>query len=99
MAVTLPCAMQGPKRTSALQAPIMLLTGHGGEVFSMKFNPDGDVLASGSHDKNIFLWRTYGEECENYMVLKGGWANCEGGINSSATWEGLHSVSLGQYPS
>ena len=38
----------------------------------MRFNPEGDVTASGSHDKHIFLWRTYGE-CENYMMLKGKW--------------------------
>lgn len=37
----------------------------------MRFNPEGDVIASGSHDKHIFLWRTYGD-CENYMMLKGG---------------------------
>lgn len=48
----------------------MLLEGHADEVFTCRFNPDGDVLASGSNDKHIFLWRTYGE-CENYMVLKG----------------------------
>lgn len=63
---------QGPDRTSALQAPIMLLSGHGDAVFSMRFNPKGDCIASGSHDKHIFLWRTYGD-CENYMMLKGGW--------------------------
>lgn len=49
----------------------MLLTGHGGEVFTCKFSPDGQSIASGSHDKHIFLWRVYGEECENYMLLKG----------------------------
>ena len=48
----------------------MLLTGHAAEVFSMKFNPEGDTIASGSHDKGIFLWRVYGD-CENYMVLRG----------------------------
>ena len=62
--------LQGPARTSGLLAPIMLLTGHAGEVFTAKFNPTGDVVASGSHDKHIFLWRTYGE-CENYMMIKG----------------------------
>jgi hypothetical protein len=62
--------VQGPARTSGLLAPIMLLTGHAGEVFTCKFNPTGDVIASGSHDKHIFLWRTYGE-CENYMMMKG----------------------------
>eukprot|EP01023_Acetabularia_acetabulum_P061274 TRINITY_DN7398_c0_g2_i2.p1 TRINITY_DN7398_c0_g2~~TRINITY_DN7398_c0_g2_i2.p1 ORF type:complete len:359 (-),score=31.67 TRINITY_DN7398_c0_g2_i2:276-1352(-) len=58
------------KRTSNLQAPIMLLTGHSGEVFSLKFSPDGDILATGSHDKQILVWRTF-DECENYMMLKG----------------------------
>ena len=62
---------QGPKRTSNLEAPIMLLSGHGGEVFSCRFNPDGDVLASGSHDKSIHLWRVFEKECPNYMLLKG----------------------------
>jgi Prp8 binding protein len=51
-------------------APNMLLTGHSDQIFTVRFNPTGDVLASGSHDKNIFLWRTYGE-CENHMVLSG----------------------------
>ena len=62
--------LQGPARTSGLLAPIMLLTGHAGEVFTCKFNPTGDVIASGSHDKHVFLWRTYGE-CENFLMMKG----------------------------
>eukprot|EP00013_Stygamoeba_regulata_P024951 CAMPEP_0177665746 /NCGR_PEP_ID=MMETSP0447-20121125/21219_1 /TAXON_ID=0 /ORGANISM="Stygamoeba regulata, Strain BSH-02190019" /LENGTH=360 /DNA_ID=CAMNT_0019171861 /DNA_START=46 /DNA_END=1128 /DNA_ORIENTATION=- len=57
-------------RTSNLDSPIMQLTGHGGEVHSVKFNPDGKTLASASFDKTIFLWRVYGE-CENFLVLKG----------------------------
>ena len=68
--------MQGPKRTSQLYAPTMLLTGHGGEVFTCKFSPDGQTLASGSHDKHIFLWRVFGEECENHMMLKGAAPGC-----------------------
>lgn len=38
----------GPKRTSSLAAPIMLLTGHGGEVFTSKFSPDGMVRKLGA---------------------------------------------------
>ena len=56
----------------------MLLTGHSGEVFGVKFSPDGTVLASCSHDKYLFLWNVYGE-CDNYMVLKGAasYASCD----------------------
>ncbi|XP_065063671.1 U5 small nuclear ribonucleoprotein 40 kDa protein-like isoform X2 [Rhopilema esculentum] len=60
----------GPQRSSALESPIMLLTGHGGEVFSAKFHPSGDTVASGGFDRLIYLWNVYGE-CENFAVLKG----------------------------
>jgi Prp8 binding protein len=58
------------QRTSNLLAPIMLLTGHKAEVFSMKFSPNGKNIASASFDKTVCLWRVHGE-CENYAVLKG----------------------------
>lgn len=48
----------------------MLLTGHQGAIYSGKFSGDGQLLASGSHDKLILLWKVYGE-CENWGVLKG----------------------------
>ena len=32
------------------------LTGHGAEVYSIAFAPDGKTLASGSKDSNVFLW-------------------------------------------
>ncbi len=38
--------LQEIRRTSDLQAPIMLLSGHAGEVFSLKFSPDGQTVAS-----------------------------------------------------
>ncbi|MQL76195.1 hypothetical protein Taro_008568 [Colocasia esculenta] len=64
---------QGPglkQRTSSLESPIMLLTGHQSAIYTMKFNPTGSVIASGSHDRDIFLWNTSGD-CKNFMVLKG----------------------------
>jgi hypothetical protein len=70
---TTPCLFswpQGVKRTSNLQAPTMQLTGHAGEVTSLCFSPDGTVLASGSYDRTILFWRTFGE-CENYMMVRG----------------------------
>lgn len=53
----------------------------------MRFSPEGDVIASGSHDKHIFMWRTYGE-CENYMMLKGAWVQWVGwgGGRSCGLW-------------
>ncbi|CAF2094118.1 hypothetical protein HID58_017079 [Brassica napus] len=60
----------GKQRTSSLEAPIMLLTGHPSAVYTMKFNPSGTLIASGSHDREIFLWRVHGD-CKNFMVLKG----------------------------
>lgn len=61
---------QAPKRTSKLESPIMKLTGHKGEVYSAKFSPSGNLLASASFDKTIFLWNVY-EECVNFCVFKG----------------------------
>lgn len=58
------------KRTSSLKAPIMLLTGHEGEVFSTQFSPDGQSVASASFDRQIYLWNTQ-DECKNYAALLG----------------------------
>eukprot|EP00038_Savillea_parva_P014485 m.11117 g.11117 ORF g.11117 m.11117 type:complete len:347 (-) comp2817_c0_seq1:1239-2279(-) len=60
----------GPLRTSSLAAPIMLLTGHAGEVFGAEFSPDGNAIASASFDRQIYLWNTFGE-CENYAATIG----------------------------
>lgn len=56
-----------PLRTSSLAAPIMLLTGHAGEVFCAEFSPDGRSIASGAFDRQIYLWNTH-EECQNYAA-------------------------------
>jgi len=63
--------LMGPKRTSSLLAPTLLLSGHKGEVFSMKFNTEGTAFASASFDKTIFLWGLHQGECTNYAVLRG----------------------------
>lgn len=60
----------GPARTSGLLAPNMQLSGHKGHIHTVKFNNEGTHLASGSFDKTVLLWNTYGE-CENWGVLKG----------------------------
>ena len=60
----------GPARSSTLLAPTMLLTGHEADIFSAKFHPNGEILASGGFDRLIYLWNVHGE-CENYAVLRG----------------------------
>ena len=45
--------IQKPARTSRLEAPIMLLTGHEGEIFCCKFSVDGSFLASAGHERLI----------------------------------------------
>jgi Prp8 binding protein len=44
---------QQAPRTSALQAPVMELSGHSGEIFTAKFDPTGNLIASGSMDRSI----------------------------------------------
>ncbi|GAB6030114.1 U5 small nuclear ribonucleoprotein [Chamberlinius hualienensis] len=61
---------QAPPRTSSLKSPIMLLTGHQGEISCCKFHPNGQTIASCGTDRIIFLWNVYGE-CENYALLSG----------------------------
>jgi len=62
--------VQSAPRTSGLQAPVMQLSGHSGEIFASKFDLTGNLIASGSMDRSIMLWRTYGD-CENYGILNG----------------------------
>ncbi|CAG9134776.1 unnamed protein product [Plutella xylostella] len=57
-------------RTSNLHAPIMLLEGHQGEIFTAQFHPEGKHIASAGFDRQIFIWNVYGQ-CENIMVMKG----------------------------
>ncbi|KAG1464821.1 hypothetical protein G6F46_003050 [Rhizopus delemar] len=58
------------KRTSALEAPVMQLTGHSGEIYSCEFDSSGELIASAGFDRQIFLWNTYGE-VKNYGIIKG----------------------------
>ncbi|KAF4670643.1 U5 small nuclear ribonucleoprotein [Perkinsus chesapeaki] len=57
-------------RRSKLKAPTMLLTGHEADVFCCDFSADGANLASGGFDKNILVWKVYGD-CDNWCILKG----------------------------
>ena len=43
----------GSQRTTNLQSPIMLLTGHEGEIYAARFSQDGNFLASVGFDMKI----------------------------------------------
>ncbi|KAK9460826.1 WD40-repeat-containing domain protein [Lipomyces oligophaga] len=62
--------IQQVQRSSNLQAPIIQLSGHQGEVYACRFDTSGEIIASGSQDKTILLWNTYGSN-DNFGVIKG----------------------------
>ena len=53
--------IQSVPRTSGLQAPVMELTGHSGEVFATRFDPAGHLIASGSMDRSISAFYSYSD--------------------------------------
>jgi len=81
-------------RTSKLAAPIMLLQGHEGEVFSCKFHSDGEIMASAGFDRKIFLWNVY-DQCYNWFVLAGH-GEAIMAIQLSPDGSGLSSCSTGK---
>jgi len=48
----------------------MKLSGHKGSVYCLAYDPQGDVLCSGSFDSTCLLWNA-GGNCENINVLSG----------------------------
>ena len=87
----------GAPRTSNMDAPIMLLTGHEGEIYSSKFHPEGEFLASAGMERNILFWKVYGE-CENFHVM----SPCHSGaiVDLQFTHDGGHifTASTGRVP-
>lgn len=61
-------------KKSLLYDSAIVLAGHEGAVYTAKFCPNGQSIASGGHDKSILLWHlpTSAEESTpNYGVLQG----------------------------
>ena len=54
--------------------PIRTLTGHSDFVISLALSPDNNILASGSRDNDVRLWK-YKSESTAFMTLSGqkGW--------------------------
>lgn len=56
--------------TSALQSPTIQLQGHEAEVLCVQYDSSGELIASGSADKSVFLWEAKHSN-SNIGVLKG----------------------------
>src|SRR5262249_49986650 len=69
------------------------LVGHGNEVMSVSWSPGGELIASGSKDRTVRLWRT--AECAEQAALTGhaGWVTSvawgDGGLASGSFDETL----------
>lgn len=79
-------------RRHFMKGPIMLLTGHDGEILSSKFHPSGTAIASAGVDRSIYLWATRGD-CENYAILKAAHSNTIIELQYSRDGERLFSCS------
>ena len=44
-------------RTSSLAQPTMKLSGHKGSVYCLAYDPQGEVMCSGSFDSTCLLWK------------------------------------------
>src|SRR5262249_54436710 len=56
-------------RSGQFPSPARVLTGHKGDVWSVAFSPDGQILASGGQDETIRLWNV--AEGQELHVLAG----------------------------
>ncbi|MES1919588.1 hypothetical protein MHBO_001392, partial [Bonamia ostreae] len=57
------------KSSTSLGVESVVLAGHKGAVYSGKFHPDGNLIATGGHDSLIFIWDV-NNKCKNVGLLK-----------------------------
>ncbi len=66
---TLPEAcLPTPTPMMIVEGPLAVLDGHKGSVLSIAFSPEGKLLASGSVDNTVRLWRVYEEQILRTMT-------------------------------
>lgn len=61
---------KAPARTSNLFAPIMLLEGHEGELFTVDFHPEGQYLASSGFDRRICKYSPFQDFSTTILTLQ-----------------------------
>lgn len=54
-----------------LFASTIILTGHLSDVYSCKFAPSGDLLASAGNDGLILIWDVFDSKLKNTACMKG----------------------------
>jgi len=57
-------------KQSTLFSPNIVLEGHRSHIYSCRFNPNGKILASAGHDRDIFLWDCT-DKCKNISLFRG----------------------------
>ena len=48
----------------------LFFSGHKSEIYTGKFHPSGNWLASAGMERLVYLWSVYGE-CENVSIMSG----------------------------
>ena len=48
----------------------MFCRGHKSEIYTGKFHPSGNWVASGGMERLLYLWNVYGD-CENVSIMSG----------------------------
>ncbi|EED20910.1 G-protein beta WD-40 repeats containing protein, putative [Talaromyces stipitatus ATCC 10500] len=64
-----------PQVESAWSAVLQTLEGHTGPVVAVAFSPDGNLVASGSHDGTIKLWNPVTSSLLRTLIGHTGWIN------------------------
>lgn len=54
-----------------LFSPSVQLLGHKSDVYTTRFSPSGDLLASAGNDRQVLIWDIFDPQCRNTVSFKG----------------------------